>query len=553
MLNSGNTLHFINRVDDSNCGDRMVCPLLYYYDYFKQYQIRRHDMRFIDFENIASSDVVIIGGGGMFDYAEFTNRNINKVLDTGAAVIAWSPGFNTHTEYSGTFTTPIDFNRFAAVTVRDFSNSYGLEYLPDVTCKLPGLREKYSLRRKYGIARHKDYPIKGFDYDTIANNRGIDEILQFIGESEIVISDSFHMIYWSILMGKKTLCVNPFSSKFYSYKYKPTYLDTNSDNLSDCIDRAQTYYILDECIEANDAFFERVKAIIENNLQPISDQWTLYDLVTQEALLTEKIRENQPQKGDLLASQLFIDAGQGITEDCKLIAINNVQGDEVHSVRYNLSNFHNIKALRFDPIESHNCEVEIISAKTANGDAVLAAQASVRVGSWDRFLSTDPQYYITSHCEEFLEITFRLKILSRFDAERNFYFYVEQQNSKIKQQAVLSRQQISMIEQQASRLQQQDAQAEQQIFHIQQQNTQMEQQASQIQQQNAQIEQQSLSIQQQKAQIKRQAAAIHYHATQVAQLLNSNSWKITAPIRAIADFTKRLLKGTKYNDTDGQS
>ena len=64
MLRAGNILHFINRVDEGNCGDRVVCPLLHYYDYFSQYYIMRHDMRFIDYDRITSGDVVIIGGGG---------------------------------------------------------------------------------------------------------------------------------------------------------------------------------------------------------------------------------------------------------------------------------------------------------------------------------------------------------------------------------------------------------------------------------------------------------------------------------------------------------
>ena len=66
-------------------------PSFVYYDYFKQYRIKRHDIRFIDYESIFSLDVVILGGGGLLDYAESINRAINRVLDTGAAVIAWAP------------------------------------------------------------------------------------------------------------------------------------------------------------------------------------------------------------------------------------------------------------------------------------------------------------------------------------------------------------------------------------------------------------------------------------------------------------------------------
>jgi hypothetical protein len=496
MLNGGNVLHFINRMDSSNCGDRVVCPFLHYYDYFKQYSVKRHDIRFIDFESIACTDVVIIGGGGLFDYAEFTNRNVNKVLDTGAAVIAWSPGFNMHAEYSGTFTTEIDFDRFATVTVRDFTNGYGLYYLPDVTCKLPGLRGKYIIRRELGIARHKDYPIEGFDYDIITNESEIAEVLQFIGESEIIISNSFHMIYWATLMRKRAICVNPFSSRFYSYKYKPEYFYADTDTLSACINRAETYNMLDECIQANDTFFERVKDVIESRLEPVSSDFAVYDFTTKEALLTAKVRENQLQKGDVLASQLFIDLGSGFTENCKLITINNVYGDDIHLVRYDLADFDEIRALRFDPIERHHCEVEIVSAKTADVDVALVAQMSIRTGNWDRFLTTDPHYDIGSPCVKFLEIKFRLRELSLFEAEQNINFHVSQQSKQIEHQAV------------------------------------------QIEHQVAQIERQTAQIENQTAQIENQAAEIE-------QFYNSISWKVTAPLRKIADFFRHLLKGIR--------
>lgn len=465
MLNYSNTLHFINRIDDSNCGDRIASPLLYYYEYFKKYRIKRHDIRFVDVDSIAAGDVVILGGGGMFDYAEFINRAINRVLDTGAAVIAWAPGFNTHTEYSESFKTTIDFERFAAIAVRDYANNCGLNYLPDVTCKLSGLKEKYPLCRKFGIAQHKDYPIDGFNYAKITNDREIEEILHFIGESEIIISNSFHMIYWAILMGKKVICVNPFSSKFSNFKYKPEYFHTNADNFTDCVNRAQNYDVLDECIKANDAFFERVKEIIENRLVQETDEWSKYDCATQVALINSKIRETQMRDGDLLASQLFIDTGSGFTEENKLVAINNVYGDELHSVRYDLSGYDEIKALRFDPIENQQCEVEIISAKSFTGDVRLNAQASVNVGNKDYFLTTDPQYYIDNPCTQYLEIMFKLRVLSSFDTAQNIYKYVWMQTAQLEQTKSDAEQQIALrekqIAQQALQIEQYKLDAEQ--------------------------------------------------------------------------------------------
>lgn len=577
MLKIGNILHFINRVDEDNCGDRVVCPLLHYYDYFSQYRVMRHDMRFVDYDRITSGDVVIIGGGGMFNYAEFTNRAINRVLDTGATVLAWSPGFNTHTEYCGTFKTEIDFERFAFVTVRDFQNSYGLGYLPDVTCKLQGLEKQYGIKREFGIARHKDYPIKGLAFDTITNDQKLEDILRFIGESEVVVSNSFHMIYWALLMGKRTICAQPFSTKFYSYKYKPAYYDPQKDKLQDCVDQAQTYRILGECRAENDRFFELVKRVVEEKLTPVRDRWYGYELITQEALQREKFRETRLQDGDLLASQLFIDTGSGFSESCKLASINNVYGDGVHSVRFDLSAFDNIRALRFDPIESHHCEVEIRSARAETGDVIMQPQASVRVGAWDRFLSTDPQYYIPAPCANFLEIKFCLRVTTLFEAEQNIYDYVGRRDEAQRRLEELIEQRNSQIAEQTLRLEQQDSWIGELTKHLgrldmqlddltaelgvrdarlssmetelEKRNARLSSMETDLEMRNARISSLTDEVKARDAQLESLSEQLFQEHTCAArqaeviqQLYHSRSWRLTAPFRAIVNFFRTFMK-----------
>lgn len=549
MLKRGNTLHFINRLDDTNCGDMVVCPLLHYYDYFKQYHIRRHDIRFIDFDSIDASDVVIIGGGGMLDYAEFTNQAINKVLDSGAAVVAWSPGLNTHAEYDGTFHTPVDYDRFALVTVRDFENSYGLPYLPDVTCKLPGLKKEYTIHRKFGIAQHKDYPIQGFDFDVIKNDRSIDEILQFIGESEIVLSNSFHMINWAILMGKKTVCVNPFGNRFFSYRFKPAYYYSQKDDFDKCVANAQIYHILEQNIAANDAFFALVRNIVEQRLSPVTGNLDLYENVTLTALYAEKLRERQLTAGDLIASALYADLGSGFSEDRKRISIENVYGNEVHTVRFDLSGMLYTRTLRFHPISGFYCETEILSAKDAKGSVQLDAQASVRQGNWDRFLTTDPQYIIAKPCHEFLEIQFKLQGINHSEAEHLIYGYVDQTKEQFTHLDDQISNQNRLLGQQRERLEWQEGQIGRQEALLDNLN-------DTIAEQNALLVQQRERLEWQESQIGRQEALLdnlnNTNAEHNAQMeglraeldrmKNSFCWKMEAALQSILDSLKHERK-----------
>lgn len=571
MLNLGNTLHFINRVDETNCGDKLCTPLIYYFDFFKKYNIKRHDIRYIDFQSIAPTDVVILGGGGLFDYAEFLNRSYNKLLDTCATIIAWAPGLNTHMEYDGTFQTKINFGKFTKIYLRDYENEYGLPYLPDVSCKLCGLKQKYTVKRKYGVARHKDYPIKKLEiYDQITNNADIDDILRFIGESEIILTNSFHMAYWSMLMGKKTVCVNSFSTKFRSYKYKPEYCDTNKDDISECVNNAKIYDIIDECIKANDEFFEQVKEIIENKLTPVKQGEADYNFITREAVMQGQIREMQTLQGDALVSQLYINDGTGYFEEKKRVSINNVWGDDECFVRFDISEYPNIKELRFDPTEGHFCQVEIISAVTNSGNVELLPEVSVKKGNADVFFNTDPQYYIFSSCNGFLEIRFKLCLLSNFDAEQNIRDYVKSQNSISKSylndieqrniiidsQAAKLNEQSSVIENQNTKLNEQDSVIETQIAKLNEQGLLVENQFTKLNEQSGIIENQSSEIQARDNRISvltmetmKKSDTIESLQQQLEQvrnelgsLYNSRSWKITTPLRKIFTFFRKIFK-----------
>lgn len=402
-------LHFINRVDETNAGDRVASPLAHYLDYFSRFPLQRHDIRYIDWDAISSDDVVILGGGGIFDYAEFINRAIRRLLRTGAAVVGWSPGFNTHHEYLAPYRTEIDFDEFELLGVRDYENPMGLDYLPDVTCKIPQLRERHEIKREFGIARHKDYEIPHLQFDSITNESSVEDILTFIGESEVVISNSYHMIYWATLMGKK--CVSPggFSTKFAHFQYPPEFFDPGADDLSLVADRAQRYNVLEESIQQTDEFFEKAKRIISDRVAPISVEQNILAQVTDSALRYQRARATQLLAGDMVSSNVMIDTGDGFNPAVRLVAISNVYGDDVHRVRFDLSPYDGVQQIRFHPIEGWFCNVEIVSATSDMGSLELVPQGAVRMGDFDKFLSTDPRYLSTSPIGKSVEITFRLE------------------------------------------------------------------------------------------------------------------------------------------------
>lgn len=264
-------IHFVQRVASDNIGDWWCSPINYYYDFFNKYSILVHDIDSINWLEIAKDDVVILGASGMLYVTESFNSNINRLLNTCDTVIAWSIGFNTHKERP--INTPVELDKFTMLSIRDYNHESGIEYLPCITCKLPQLNKKETIQRRIGVIEHKDFRIDDFkDYQSISNSCNFDLLTSFIASTEIIVANSYHAIYWALLMGKKVVCPNAFSTKFDYYQYEPTFY---SGDIELDIRAAKQYpCFLEEAISLNESYFRRVKAIVEDKIQVPNSSYT---------------------------------------------------------------------------------------------------------------------------------------------------------------------------------------------------------------------------------------------------------------------------------------
>lgn len=287
-------IHFINRIDMQNAGDRSCCPLYYYYDFFRQYNIVRHDIDFIDWSIISPEDVVIIGGSGMLNVTESFNIQINNLLDRCNTVIAWAVGYNTHDQqwFQGEKFGEINIKKFSLVSIRDYMHPTGMEYVPCPSVHFFAnyyLPNEVGIKRKYGVIQHKDLPIPdNVPGDRISNREELSVIRDFILSSEVILTNSYHCAYWSILLSKKVIVINSFSTKFDYFKYKPEFIEIGVAETRESIQvkidvaasRAQIYdKAMEDAIKRNDEFFHKVKEIIEKNIEPdINEYHKLYQL-----------------------------------------------------------------------------------------------------------------------------------------------------------------------------------------------------------------------------------------------------------------------------------
>lgn len=207
--------------------------------------------------NIFRNDIVILGGGGLIDCMDGWNRKINSILDKSENVIYWGGGFNRHTGRK--ITEQIDISRFLLFGVRDKID--GLIWVPCPSCLSDRLKLKYPIKRKIGVVFHSEFVNQGLKkYDWIDNHARMEDIIEFIGGSEIVLTSSYHAMYWATLMNKRVVIFNVFSDKFLKFPYPPSVFN---DDLEEAIDKSVNYpNALFECVEANERFFNTVSSTL---------------------------------------------------------------------------------------------------------------------------------------------------------------------------------------------------------------------------------------------------------------------------------------------------
>ena len=256
------TIHFIHVCEPRNPGDMLCYPYLYFKKYFNHFNCQIHHTKDIKFESVKTRDVVILASGGCFEVLDQFQESINRLLDMCDNVISWGCGHNAH--QGRDIYWPIEFHKFKLLSVRDY-NYPGQRYVPCVSCMQPALTQTYALQRRVGIVEHQDFPIDVAG-DKINHIAGFDTLIDFIGSSEIILTNTYHCAYWAMCMSKKVILYQPFSTKFKYFKHHPPVYsgDLETDILA-TIPPPPAF--LDECRTLNLDFFQDVKKLIHNVME----------------------------------------------------------------------------------------------------------------------------------------------------------------------------------------------------------------------------------------------------------------------------------------------
>ncbi len=244
------------RIARNNIGDYYSAPIKYFnfLNGSKTYDIApRKYRRFLP--NL-DNKIVIIGGGGLIGQGYFESK-IKAIISSNASrVIFWGAGHNIHGKAEIKYPDYLNFCHL--VGVRDYGLGY--EWVPCPSCLHKAFDKKYAINNGIIIYENSMFGkicIEG--YPKMGNNvKDFETVIKFLASGEIVLTSSYHGAYWAVLLNKKVVVINPWSTKFYGFKYKIPFADHT--NWYDKINDAVNYPLaLKECREANLSFAKKVE------------------------------------------------------------------------------------------------------------------------------------------------------------------------------------------------------------------------------------------------------------------------------------------------------
>lgn len=250
-----------------NIGD-LTCAPCNYFSELKENALNVDIMLFEKFIPLKNK-IIIVGGGGLFQkYFAKAIDNILKLSQNNTLII-WGAGLDNYISDKSDFPTIANNVKIA---VRDYKQDR-YPYVPCASC-LSEIFDKYTnneIKYKYKLYLHDDYSkpifedLKDIPYLSNHTANDFEHVIKFLSDAEYILSNSFHGVYWSILLKKKVIILPwidksgniGFSEKFKTIKYETAYC-TDWTNFKINEKYAKAYpQALSECRKLNEEFFHK--------------------------------------------------------------------------------------------------------------------------------------------------------------------------------------------------------------------------------------------------------------------------------------------------------
>ncbi|MBV32385.1 MAG: hypothetical protein CMK36_02950 [Porticoccaceae bacterium] len=262
----------VHRNSVNNIGDLLSSPLKYFkYDDKTKVIDICDDYKSVFFTkwlcNLKLEKMhIIFGGGGLLDNNFFENE-LNYITNLKPdSIIYWGVGHNKHYNENIPRLNSSSKALLRASKlwgVRD--KIEGLNYLPCSSCMHPALGMNLGLRNDIVIYEHEHIPLSTSDLDNkpkmTNNNHDFEEVVNFLGSANYVITNSYHGMYWALLLKKKVVAV-PFSNKFDLFSYDVPM--GRIEEWSELLEKSTIYdNALEECRLLNNEFYKKTLTLYQ--------------------------------------------------------------------------------------------------------------------------------------------------------------------------------------------------------------------------------------------------------------------------------------------------
>ena len=215
-------IYFIHRLD-RNPGDFWSSPR-HYFNFKSQRTVDIFDKS--NLQAIPNGSKCIVGGGGLFK--EIFTPYINILIKKKCQIVFWGLGERYEQNLDDGW---IEEDNKTRVHIKSFNPNLhlvstrslepGIEWIPCASCNhiiFDRIKHQRQNSPKIKILRHKRVPIPNkYGFEEATNDPLVlEDFIQFIIESSVLITNSYHASYWAYLLGVKTICV-PFSSGHYRF------------------------------------------------------------------------------------------------------------------------------------------------------------------------------------------------------------------------------------------------------------------------------------------------------------------------------------------------
>lgn len=235
-----------------NVGDQMSAVSLHFG--FGE-EVKTLDVCGVRHHDLSKPRAIILGGGGLLYFKnsiEYLCANKQQLL------IGWGFGCNDHNTTRLSY--PSCLQKFDLLGIRDWQDKY--RWVPCPSCVQKGFDGVYNTRREVGVYEHKDHPLNIPGHDKLRNNNSFSSVIEFLATSDLILTNTYHGVYWSTLLNKKVVAF-PFSSRFYGFRYPVPLCKKPTEWEQAAKDAVQYPDALRECREANMLYYQDVMSLLK--------------------------------------------------------------------------------------------------------------------------------------------------------------------------------------------------------------------------------------------------------------------------------------------------